>query len=113
MHFVNILTYKYIFYIIILFLFQNKHNTQENARDLFGEGKDISKEHLQSELNKTLENLNRNLSKFWEIIVFLIDNGAYYTKQMGYGDDMVCWKEEIDVSKTNIVYRHAKDQITK
>lgn len=32
MHFVNILTYKYPFYIIILFLFQNKHNMQENAR---------------------------------------------------------------------------------
>ena len=32
MHFVNILTYKYTFYIIILFLFQNKHNMQENAR---------------------------------------------------------------------------------
>lgn len=92
---------------------ESKKYTQRNARDPFGEGKDISKEHLQSELNKTLENLNRNLSKFWEIIVLLIDNGAYYTKQMGFGDDVVCWTEEIDVSKTNIVYRHAKDQMTK
>ena len=32
MHFVNILTYKYTFYIIILILFQNKRNMQENAR---------------------------------------------------------------------------------
>lgn len=29
------------------------------------------------------------------------------------GDDVVCWKEEIDISKTNLVYRLAKDKITK
>ena len=74
----------------------------------------VSKEnYLQNELNKALENLNPNLSKFWEIIIFLIDNGAYYTKQTGWGDDIVCWKNEKDVSKTNLVYRLAKDNISK
>ena len=92
---------------------KSKKYTQKNIYNPFAEGRDISKEHLQSELNKTLENLNPNLSKFWEIIVFLIDNGAYYTKQLGWGDDVVCWKEEIDISKTNLVYRSAKDKITK
>lgn len=90
-----------------------KKYTQKNIYNPFAEGRDISSEHLQSELNKTLENLNPNLSKFWEIIVFLIDNGAYYTKQIGWGTDVVCWKEEIDISKTNLVYRLAKDKIIK
>lgn len=75
--------------------------------------KDISKEHLQSQLNKTLENLNSALPKFWEIIVFLIENGAYFTKQEGIGNDVVTWKIEKDISKTNIVYRLAKDVISK
>ena len=92
---------------------KSKKYTQKNIYNPFAEGRDISSEHLQSELNKTLENLNPNLSKFWEIIVFLIDNGAYYTKQIGWGTDVVCWKEEIDISKTNLVYRLAKDKITK
>ncbi len=92
---------------------KSKKYTQKNIYNPLAEGRDISKEHLQSELNKTLENLNPNLSKFWEIIVFLIDNGAYYTKQIGWGTDVVCWKEEIDISKTNLVYRLAKDKITK
>ena len=92
---------------------KSKKYTQKNIYNPFAEGRDISSEHLQSELNKTLENLNPNLSKFWEIIVFLIDNGAYYTKQIGWGTDAVCWKEEIDISKTNLVYRLAKDKITK
>ena len=92
---------------------KSKKYTQKNIYNPFAEGRDISSEHLQSELNKTLEKLNPNLSKFWEIIVFLIDNGAYYTKQIGWGDDVVCWKEEIDISKTNLVYRLAKDKITK
>lgn len=92
---------------------KTKKYTEKNIRNPFAEGRDVSSEHLQSELNKTLESLNPNLSKFWEIIVFLIDNGAYYTKQIGWGDDVVCWKDEIDVSKTNLVYRIAKDKMTK
>lgn len=79
----------------------------------YSRGRDVSKEHLQFELNTTLENLNSRLPKFWEIVVFLIDNGAFYTKQIGYGDDCVSWKIEKDVSKTNLVYRIAKDKISK
>ena len=90
---------------------KSKKYTQKNIYNPFAEGRNISSEYLQSELNKTLENLNPNLSRFWEIIVFLIDNGAYYTKQIGWGTDVVCWKEEIDISKTNLVYRLAKDKL--
>lgn len=92
---------------------KSRKYTQKNIYNPYAEGRDVSSEHIQSELNKALENLNPNLSKFWEIIVFLIDNGAYYTKQIGWGDDVVCWKEEIDISKTNLVYRLAKDKIIK
>lgn len=60
-----------------------------------------------------LEELNPNLSKFWEIVAFLIENGAYYTKQIGWGSDVVVWKNEKDISKTNLVYRIAKDKSIK
>ena len=90
---------------------KSRKYTQKNLYSR--EDKDISNEHLQSELNKTLENLNPNLSKFWEIVVFLIDNGAFYTKQAGWGEDVVSWENVIDISKTNLVYRIAKDKITK
>ena len=90
---------------------KNKKYKSKNIRNPFGADKDISKEYIQKQLNDTLENLNPNLSKFWEIIVFLIDNGAYYIKQTGWGSDVVCWKNEEDISKTNLVYRIAKDKI--
>ena len=45
--------------------------------------------------------------------MFLIENGAYYTKQYGWGSDVVCWNEKKDVSKTNMVYRIAKDKLEK
>ena len=70
-------------------------------------------EVVQDQLNEVLENLNPNLSKYWEIVVFLIDNGAYYTRQVGWGDDVVCWEKRKDISKTNLVYRIAKDKIEK
>ena len=74
---------------------------------------DISEEVLQNQLNEVLENLSPCLSNFWEIIVFLIDNGAYYTKQYGWGDDVVSWSNIKDISKTNLTYRHAKDKMEK
>lgn len=89
---------------------QNKKYTRKN---LFGQGLDITKEYIQDQLNEVLENLNPNLSKFWEIIVFLIDSGAYYTKQEGYGSDVTCFNKIKDFSKTNIIYRIAKDKISK
>lgn len=74
---------------------------------------DITNEYIQAQLNYVLENLCPNLSKFWEIVVFLIDNGAYYTKQYCYGSEVTCIEEEKDISKTNIIYRIAKDKISK
>ena len=92
---------------------KEKKYFRKNPMDPFSEGIDISNETLQEQLNNVLENLNPNLPKYWEIIVFLIENGAYYTKQYGWGSDVVCWNEEKDVSRTNIVYRIAKDKLEK
>ena len=90
---------------------KEKKYFRKNPMNPFSEGIDISNETLQEQLNNLLENLNPNLPKYWEIIVFLIENGAYYTKQYGWGSDVVCWNEKKDVSKTNIVYRIAKDKL--
>lgn len=91
---------------------KSRKHTQKNMYNSYAEGKDISSGHLQSELNKTLENLSPNLSKFWEIVVFLIDNGAYYTKEVSCGSQIAPdFKNIKDISKTNIIYRIAKDKI--
>ena len=68
----------------------------------------MEKEDLIDLYNDLLEDLNPNLENFWRIIVLLIDNGAYYTKD--YDDDCCAIKDE---SKTNIVYRLAKEHIKK
>lgn len=68
---------------------------------------------LQEQLNDLLEHLDPDLPNFWKIIVYLIDQGAYYEKQM-VGDldgiKVPTSKWIKDVSKTNIVYRLAKDK---
>lgn len=71
---------------------------------------DISTEYIQKQLNETLENLNPNLSNFWLIIVFLIENGAYYTKQFVHNSLSPYAEDVKDISKTNLVYRLAKDK---
>ena len=65
---------------------------------------------LQEQLNGLLEHLDPNLPNFWRIIVYLIDQGAYYEKQSGEGDELTTFKNVKDTSKTNIVYRIAKDK---
>lgn len=75
---------------------------------------DITNEYIQDQLNEVLENLCPDLSKFWEIIVFLIDNGAYYSKEIACGSQIAPdFKNIKDISKTNIIYRIAKDKISK
>ena len=78
-------------------------------------GKNAKKiqEYIQNQLNELLEKLNPNLSNFWAIVVFLIENGAYFTKQVGWGDDVVSWSSAKDIARTNYIYRIAKDNISK
>lgn len=92
---------------------KNKKFTKRNLYRPFEQELDITNEFIQEQLNEVLENLCPNLSKFWEIIIFLIDNGAYYTKQYCHGSEVTCIEEEKDISKTNIIYRIAKDKISK
>lgn len=75
--------------------------------------RDVSEEYLQKELNKTLEELSPTLGSFWKIVILLIENGAYYEKQVGYGSDVTCFENVNDVSKTGIVYRLALDMVGK
>lgn len=90
-------------------------NKKYYRKDIMGQDIELSNEErqkkLQEQLNYVLENLNPELSKYWQIIVFLIENGAYYTKEVGYGSDVVCWETKKDVSKTNLIYRIAKDKL--
>lgn len=64
--------------------------------------------YIYTELCDTLENLDPIVDNYWEIIVFLIDNGASYLKQeieLIDGEATVIYKA--DVSKTNLAYRLA------
>lgn len=73
---------------------------------------DFKKEYLPV-FNIDNKNSNPSLKNYWEIIILLIDNGAYYTKQVGWGDDIVWWDIVKDKSRTNLVYRIAKDSSSK
>lgn len=90
---------------------KEKSYTRKNMFRPFEKTIDISSEYIQEQLNYLLENLNPAISKFWEIIVFLIDNGAHYLKQNGYGSEVTEFDEVEDVSKTNLVYRIAKERV--
>ena len=89
-------------------------NVKEQKRDYYYNVEDdpISK-NIQNQLNTTLENLNPKLNNFWKIIIYLIDNGAYYDKvieekcnyQSNYFETIK------DVSKTNLTYRNALDKL--
>lgn len=92
---------------------KNKKFTKRNLYRPFEAPTDISSQYVEDQLNYVLENLNPTISKYWEIIVFLIDNGAYYSKLYGYGSDVTCFEDVKDISKTNLIYRIAKDKITK
>lgn len=65
----------------------------------------------KTDLDKLLENLNPNLSHYFDFIVLLIEAGAHYKKQVGYGDDVTCFNDADDISKTNFHYRVAKEML--
>lgn len=65
----------------------------------------------KNNLNTVLEKLNPNLKNYYYFIVRLIDEGATYLKQEGHGDDVTCFNYVPDISKTNFIYRVAKDMI--
>lgn len=88
---------------------KTKKYTTKNLHNPLSEDIDISIKYIQTQLNSTLEKLNPNLPNFWKIIVFLIDNGAYYTKQEVSGNYAIVFNEVKDESKTNLIYRIAKD----
>ena len=97
-------------------VFQDTINRMKNRdyvkSNLYGESFNINpNDVIQEQLNKVLEELNPDLTNYWHIILFLINNGAYYTKQYGYGDDITCFNDIKDISKTNLVYRIAKDKV--
>lgn len=92
---------------------KERKSAQKNIYNHYTEGRNISKEFIQNQLNELLEKLNPNLSNFWEIVVFLVDNGAYFSKQVGWGDDVISWSNVKDIARTNYIYRIAKDKISK
>ena len=57
-----------------------------------------------------MENLDASLKNYFDIVVFLIENGAFYEKIMveGGGEFFVSKKIK-DVSKTNFFYKLAKE----
>ena len=64
----------------------------------------ITKPYQQAQLNYCLENLNNNLPNYYKIIDFLIENGAYYTKNENN-------QIKKDVSKTNFIQRQTKNML--
>jgi len=66
-----------------------------------------------NELNNILEKLNPLLKNYYYFVVRLIDEGATYLKQEGYGDDITIFDDVPDVSKTNFFYRLACDMLRK
>ena len=82
------------------------------ARSMLGQEVAVEpKKIIQEQLNYVLENLNPELSNFYQIVLYLIENGAYYELLVGGGDDVVCWEKVKDTSKTNWAYRLAKDKV--
>ena len=85
------------------------NNKHKKSPSYFGReyNYEYDEEYKQDQLNKTLENLSPSLKNFWELIILLIDNGAVYLKQVGSGDDVTYFTEEVDVVRTNVIYRLA------
>lgn len=97
--------------IIQMVLDKSKQDKHTERTTVWGDRKDDTEKYLQAELNKTLEKLSPTLGSFWKIVVLLIENGAYYEKQIGWGDDVTCFKTVRDESKTGLVYRLALDKV--
>lgn len=97
-----------IFQMVLDKVKQEKHYEKIN---FWRDQRDVSEEYLQEDLNKALEFLLPTLNSFWEIIILLIENGAYYEKQEGHGDDVTIFYDVKDVSKTAIVYKLAMERV--
>lgn len=61
------------------------------------------------DINWALENLNPKLPRYFHVVAFLIENGAFYLKQYGLGYDVPIFEHKKDLSKTNFFYRMAKE----
>ena len=70
----------------------------ENAKTKY------QKDEYQTHINYLLKNISSNLNNYYNIIVLLIDNGAYY-EVMGE------LQRTRDIAKTNFIYRLSKDMI--
>lgn len=93
----------------------------QKAKGLIKENRDYFGRRLESEdevffknnnLSDRLENLDAELKNYYYIIVCLIDRGACYYKQVGWGDDVTCFNDVEDSSKTAFIYRVAKDMLS-
>ena len=86
--------------------------TKPDPRDPYAYRPKSNEEYVQSQLNYLLENLDGSLKNYFECIVFLIDNGAFYEKEIIQGQGDYCYpKSTKDVSRTYFFYRLAKEHI--
>ncbi len=83
-------------------------HASDDKKAKIDERKMLDKYFNDNNLDLILENLDPELNNYFAFIVNLIDLGAVYLKATGYGDDVVCWTKEEDVSKTNFYYAVAK-----
>lgn len=99
---------------------QVKYYADKKAKGEIEEKRDYFGRRLKSEdevffennnLADRLEKLTADLDNYYYLIVCLIDRGACYYKQEGYGDDVTCFNDIEDKSKTEFIYRVAKDML--
>lgn len=83
-------------------------HASDEVKGKIDERKALDKYFKENNLDYILENLDPELDNYFAFLVNLIDLGAAYLKTVGYGDDVVCWNIEDDVSKTNFYYAVAK-----
>lgn len=87
--------------------FSNSKTIQNNINK-----QNINEETDDKDINFCLENLNPQLPRYYSVIVWLVDNGAKYYKQYGNAflfGECVSFNNISDISKTNFIYRLAKD----
>ena len=85
------------------------HSGPEFEREM--ERKKLNEYLVSEDIDTALENLDSSLKHYFEFIVMLIDAGAQYSKQIGYGDDITCFEVVPDISKTDFFYRVASEMI--
>lgn len=87
------------------FRFNGHIDEREKERD------EINDYLISEDIDTALENLDPSLGHYFEFVVMLIDEGAQYRKQIGYGCDVTCFEVVPDISKTNFFYRVAKEMV--